>query len=82
MRQRTFGDPDAVSFGDYHVAKDVGWALTGEPFDDDEMRAYLEPWRPQRGRVVALLAASRLHRPRHGARMAPRTHLPSRTTRP
>ncbi|GAA0971577.1 DNA-3-methyladenine glycosylase 2 family protein [Nocardioides aquaticus] len=82
VRQRTFGDPDAVSFGDYHVAKDVGWALTGEPFDDDEMRAYLEPWRPQRGRVVALLAASRLHRPRHGARMAPRTHLPSRTTRP
>lgn len=81
VRQRTFGDPDAVSFGDYHVAKDVGWALTGEPFDDESMAAYLEPWRPQRGRVVALLAASRLHRPRRGARMAPRTHLPSQVTR-
>ncbi len=81
VRQRTFGDPDAVSFGDYHVAKDVGWALTGEPFDDGAMAAYLEPWRPQRGRVVALLAASRLHRPRHGPRMAPRSHLPSGTTR-
>lgn len=81
VRQRAFGDPDAVSFGDYHVAKDVGWALTGEPFDDEAMSAYLEPWRPQRGRVVALLAASRLHLPRRGARMAPRTHLPSRVTR-
>ena len=27
---RAFGDPDAVSFGDYHVAKDVGWAVTGD----------------------------------------------------
>ena len=35
VRQRSLGDPDAVSFGDYHVAKDVGWALTGTPFDDD-----------------------------------------------
>ncbi len=81
VRQRTFGDPDAVSFGDYHVAKDVGWALCGEPFDDDALAAFLEPWRPQRGRVPALLAAARLHRPRHGARMAPRTHLPARVTR-
>ena len=29
VRQRAHGDPDAVSFGDYHVAKDVGWAVTG-----------------------------------------------------
>ncbi len=78
VRTRTFGDPDAVSFGDYHVAKDVGWALTGTPFDDDAMAAFLEPYRPQRGRVPALVAAGGLHRPRHGPRMAPRTHLPSR----
>ncbi len=76
VRTRTFGDPDAVSFGDYHVAKDVGWALTGTPFDDAEMEAFLEPYRPQRGRVPALIAAGGLHRPRHGPRMAPRTHLP------
>ncbi len=81
VRQRTFGDPDAVSFGDYHVAKDVGWALTGTPFDDAELEAYLEPWRPQRGRVPALVAMAGLHRPRHGARMAPRTHLPASVTR-
>jgi 3-methyladenine DNA glycosylase/8-oxoguanine DNA glycosylase len=81
VRQRTFGDPDAVSFGDYHVAKDVGWALTGTPFDDAEMAQFLEPWRPHRGRVTALLGAARLHRPRHGPRMAPRTHLPASVTR-
>ncbi len=78
VRQRTFGDPDAVSFGDYHIAKDVGWALTGTPFDDDEMAAFLEPYRPQRGRVPALISLAGLHRPRHGPRMAPRTHLPTR----
>ncbi|MDN4163052.1 DNA-3-methyladenine glycosylase family protein [Nocardioides abyssi] len=81
VRQRAIGDPDAVSFGDYHVAKDVGWALTGTPFDDAEMEAYLEPWRPHRGRVVRLLYAAGHRRPRHGARMAPRTHLPARVTR-
>jgi 3-methyladenine DNA glycosylase/8-oxoguanine DNA glycosylase len=77
VRQRAHGDPDAVSFGDYHVAKDVGWALTGTPFDDAELEEYLEPWRPQRGRVPALIALAGLGRPRRGPRMAPRTHLPA-----
>ncbi len=77
VRQRALGDPDAVSYGDYHVAKDVGWALTGEPFDDEAMAEFLEPWRPQRGRVPALVAMAGLHRPRRGARMAPRAHLPA-----
>jgi 3-methyladenine DNA glycosylase/8-oxoguanine DNA glycosylase len=76
VRQRAHGDPDAVSFGDYHVAKDVGWALTGTPFDDAELETFLEPWRPQRGRVPTLVAMAGLRRPRHGPRMAPRTHLP------
>lgn len=76
VRQRSHGDPDAVSFGDYHVAKDVGWALTGTPFDDDELAHYLAPWRPHRARVVALLALEGHHRPRRGPRMPVRTHLP------
>lgn len=78
VRARALGDPDAVSFGDYHVARDVGWALTGEEFDDRRLAEYLEPWRPQRGRVPFLIAAAGLHRPRHGPRMAPRGHLPTR----
>ena len=79
--QRAHGDPDAVSFGDYHVAKDIGWALTGTPFTDPELETFLEPWRPHRGRVQALVVSAGLRRPRHGARMAPRTHLPATVTR-
>jgi 3-methyladenine DNA glycosylase/8-oxoguanine DNA glycosylase len=78
VRVRAHGDPDAVSFGDYHVAKDIGWALTGEPVDDEELAVLLEPWRPQRYRVQALLTLAGHRRPRHGSRMAPRTHLPAR----
>jgi len=82
VRQRAFGDADAVSFGDYHVAKDIGWVMRGEAMTDDELREYLEPWRPHRGRVQALLALGGRHRPRRGPRMTPRTHLPVERVRP
>ncbi|HWI42574.1 MAG TPA: DNA-3-methyladenine glycosylase 2 family protein [Nocardioides sp.] len=76
VRQRALGDPDAVSYGDYHVAKDVGWVLTGAELDDAGLASYLEPWRGHRGRVPFLLAAAGLRRPRRGPRMSPREHLP------
>lgn len=76
VRFRAHGDADAVSFGDYHVAKNVGWALTGEAVDDDGMAALLEPYRPHRYRVQRLVELSGAGRPRRGPRMAPRTHLP------
>lgn len=82
VRQRALGDPDAVSFGDYHVARDVGYALTGAPFDDRTLAAYLEPWRPQRGRVPFLLGAAGIRRPRRGPRSAPREHFPTRDQNP
>jgi 3-methyladenine DNA glycosylase/8-oxoguanine DNA glycosylase len=78
VRQRALGDADAVSFGDFHVAKDIGWALTGAEIDDLELAELLEPWRPHRGRVQALVTMTGLRRPRRGPRMAPRTHLPTR----
>ncbi|WP_121251080.1 DNA-3-methyladenine glycosylase family protein [Nocardioides ferulae] len=81
VRQRAHGDADAVSFGDYHVPKDIGWAVSGAPFDDAQLAAFLEPYRPHRGRVQALVGVAGLRRPRHGARMAPRTHLPAKVTR-
>ena len=37
VRQRAHGDADAVSFGDYHIARHVGWAVTGEEFDDADL---------------------------------------------
>jgi 3-methyladenine DNA glycosylase/8-oxoguanine DNA glycosylase len=77
VRQRALGDPDAVSFGDYHLAKEVGWALYGRDIDDDELAAVLEPYRPHRGRAAMLILAVGARRPRRGPRMAPRTHLPA-----
>jgi len=77
VRQRALGDADAVSFGDYHVAKDIGWALTGERIDDDALAVLLEPYRPHRYRVQALLAMAGAGAPRRGPRMAPRRHLPT-----
>ena len=82
VRSRALGDADAVSFFDYHVAKDIGWALTGTPFTDEELEAYLEPWRPHRGRVQALVALAGLRRPRRGPRMSVPGHLPSSVVGP
>jgi 3-methyladenine DNA glycosylase/8-oxoguanine DNA glycosylase len=76
VRQRTHGDADAVSFGDYHLAANVGWALTNDSWNDDQMREYLEPFAGHRRRVVDLIASGAGLRPRRGARMAPRRHLP------
>ena len=76
MRFRAHGDADAVSFGDYHIAKNVGWALTGEEVDDDGLAELLEVYRPHRYRVQRLIELAGLSRPRHGPRMAPRRHLP------
>ena len=53
VRARALGDPDAVSFGDYHLAKEVGWALLGHDIDDAELAVLLEPYRPHRGRAAA-----------------------------
>ncbi len=78
VRARALGDPDAVSFGDYHVARDLGWALTGTELDDTGLAELLEPYRPHRLRVQRLVGMAGLHHPRHGPRLAPRTHLPSR----
>ncbi|GAA6527291.1 DNA-3-methyladenine glycosylase 2 family protein [Intrasporangium sp. DVR] len=79
VAQRALGDPDAVSFGDYHVAKDIGWALLGRPVDDGGLAELLEPYSGHRYRVQQLLALAGHRRPRRGPRMAPRTHLPVRT---
>jgi 3-methyladenine DNA glycosylase/8-oxoguanine DNA glycosylase len=68
--QRAFGDADAVSVGDYHIPKMIGWTLLGRPVDDAVMLELLEPMRPHRHRVVRLLEASGLaYEPRRGARL-------------
>ena len=76
VRQRVQGDPDAWSIGDYHVGKDITWALTGEVLDDDACTEILEPYRGHRFRVQSLLGLMGLHRPRRGPRMTLPTHTP------
>jgi 3-methyladenine DNA glycosylase/8-oxoguanine DNA glycosylase len=66
----SFGDPDAISVGDYHLPDIVAWAMAGEPRGTDErMLELLEPYRGQRGRVQRILEASHLAPPAYGPRM-------------
>jgi len=67
--QRSHGDPDSVSVGDFHLSKQVGVALTGQRVDDDGMLELLEPWRGHRQRVVRLIEAAGIGYERHGPRM-------------
>lgn len=72
--QRSHGDPDAVSFGDYHLASTIGLALTGQKVDDDGLAELLEPWAGQRQRVVRLVLASGFTAERHGPKMTIQDH--------
>lgn len=80
VRQRAHGDPDAWSVGDYHVGKNITWALTGQACDDATCQEVLEPYRGHRYRVQMLLALMGMHRPRRGPRMTLPTHTPSART--
>ena len=67
-----FGDPDAISVGDFHLPNLVAWALAREPrADDARMLELLEPYRGQRGRVQRLLEVSGIAAPRYGPRLSP-----------
>lgn len=79
IRQRAHGDPDAFSFDDYHVAKDVSWALTGEVLDDDGCAEVIACYAGHRYRVQRLLELAGVHRPRRGPRMTLPTHTPAAT---
>ena len=72
--QRSHGHPDAVSVGDYHLAAHVGWVLVGKPIDDDGMLELLEPWRGHRQRVIRLILASGIPKPRFGPRATIQDH--------
>jgi 3-methyladenine DNA glycosylase/8-oxoguanine DNA glycosylase len=66
-----FGDPDAVSVGDFHIPHMVCWFLAGEVRGDDaRMLELLEPYRGQRARVVRLIERAGIHAPRYGPRLA------------
>ena len=74
VAQRAWGDPDAVSVGDFHIPALVGWALVGRPLDDDGMLEVLAPYAPHRHRAVRYIEASSFRRPRFGPRYSPRDY--------
>ena len=75
VASRALGDADAVSFGDFHLAHNVVYALTGETDGTDErMAALLEPWAGHRGRVGRLIELSGISRPARGPRYSPLDH--------
>ncbi|MFL6144648.1 MAG: DNA-3-methyladenine glycosylase family protein [Labedaea sp.] len=74
VAQRAWGDPDAVSVGDFHIPSVVGYALLGHKLDDDGMLEVLAPYAPQRHRAVRYIEASGFRKPRFGPRFAGRDY--------
>jgi 3-methyladenine DNA glycosylase/8-oxoguanine DNA glycosylase len=74
VAQRAWGDPDAVSVGDFHIPSVVGYALLGRKLDDDGMLEVLAPYAPHRHRAVRYIEAAGIRRPRFGPRFAPRDY--------
>ena len=75
IRQRVFGDPDAISVGDYHLPKVVGWALAGQrDTDDAAMLELLVPYQGQRYRVQRLIELGHSGPPRRAPRMPVRDY--------
>ncbi|MFC6578716.1 DNA-3-methyladenine glycosylase family protein [Planomonospora parontospora] len=74
VRQRSHGDPDAVSVGDYHLPSLVGWSLAGEKVDDAGMLRLLAPYRGHRHRVSRLLRLAGARPPARGPRMPARDY--------
>ncbi len=77
IRQRAHGDPDAFSWSDFHVARNVSWALCGEVLDDAGCAELVERYRGHRYRVQRLLELDGAKRPRTAPRMTLPTHLPA-----
>ncbi|MGW4483568.1 DNA-3-methyladenine glycosylase family protein [Amycolatopsis sp. NPDC004368] len=69
IAQRAWGDPDAVSFGDYNIPNMVGHTLLGHRIDDEVMAELLAPYAPHRQRVIRYLEIGGARAPRYGPRI-------------
>ncbi|QLE72333.1 DNA-3-methyladenine glycosylase 2 family protein [Streptomyces rectiverticillatus] len=69
--QRSNGSPDAVTVGDLHLPKIIGYALTGARGTDDErMLDLLTPYEGQRHRACRLILLSGVTPPRRAPRFS------------
>lgn len=69
---RAMGDADAAPIGDYHLPALLGEALgDGRALAEEDVEAFLEPWRPHRYRLIRLLELTPgSRRERRGPRMS------------
>ncbi len=74
IRQRAAGDPDAVSVGDYHLPRAVGWTLERRITDDAGMLELLAPYAGHRHRVTRLIELGGSEPPRRGPRLPVRDY--------
>ncbi|PYC77622.1 3-methyladenine DNA glycosylase [Streptomyces tateyamensis] len=73
--QRSNGDADAVSVGDYHLPNIVGWALAGRPRSSDaDLLTLLAPYTPHRHRTCRVIGLTGLRPPKYGPRLTPNDH--------
>jgi hypothetical protein len=68
VAQRSWGDPDRPSVGDFHIPALVGWALAGRPVDDAGMLELLAAYPGHRHRAVCLIELSGARTPGFGPR--------------
>ena len=73
--QRSHGAADAVTVGDLHLPRRVGFALEGvRECDDEAMLRLLSPYAGQRYRAARLILLGAPSPPRRGPRLAPARH--------
>lgn len=78
VAQRALGDADSPSYGDYHVARNVTYNLTGVAGDDAGMAELLAPYAGHRYRAQRVVEGAGPGVPRRGPRRSLPTHLPIR----
>ena len=78
VRHIAFGDARAVPVGDWHIARDLCFALTGEERGNDaRMLELLARFAGDEGRVWRLISAAGIHHPRRHPGRAPNPLLAS-----
>ena len=78
VRHLAYGDARAVPLDDWHIGRDVCFALSGrEGGDDVRMVELLAPFAGNEGRVWRLISAAGIHHPRRAGGRAPNPLLAS-----
>jgi 3-methyladenine DNA glycosylase/8-oxoguanine DNA glycosylase len=82
VRHFSYGDARAVPLDDWHIGRDLCFALSGQMRGDDaRMLELLAPFAGNEGRVWRLISAAGIHHPRRAPGRAPNPLLAGMMTR-